>query len=162
MKPKSPDPEALRLRMAGLCSRSEQCSFDIAMKLRRAGLNASQSDEILRFLIENRFISDERFARQFAGYKTRYSGWGRYKTIQALKAKRIDSGLINDAVKAIDPANYEGAFRKALANKAKSLDLSQKEDAQKLYRYMTGRGFESSLIVPAIKELIRKKRNEND
>lgn len=161
MKPKTPDPEALRLRMAGLCSRSEQCSSDISAKLRRAGLNASQSDEILRFLIENRFVSDERFARQFAGYKTRYAGWGRYKTIQALRAKRIDSKLIDNAISEIDPADYEAALTKALNTKAKSLDLTRKEGAVKLYRHLIGRGFESSLVVPAIKELIKREREKS-
>lgn len=148
--------------MAGLCSRSEQCSFDIAAKLRRAGLNTSQSDEIIRFLIENRFISDERFARQFASYKTRYSGWGRYKIIQALKVKRIDSKLIEMAIAAIDPVDYQEALQKALNAKAKSLNLSRKEDAVKLYRHLLGRGYESSLIVPAVKDLIKKRREEND
>ena len=160
MKRKTHDPEALRLRMAGLCSRSEQCSFDIAMKLRKAGLDSSQSDKILRFLIEKRFISDERFARQFASYKTRYSAWGRYKTIQALKAKRIDARLIREAIESIDPADYEAALQKALTNKARTLNLSVKEDAMKLYRHLTGRGFESSLVVPAIKELIKKSRGD--
>lgn len=159
MNKKAPDPEKLKMRMASLCARSEQCVYDISLKLRRAGLNSQETESIIKFLIDNRFLSDERFAVHFASYKTRFSGWGRYKIQQALKAKRINSSLIQKAVEEIDPKDSEEALSRALANKAKSLDLTKKEDAMKLYRHLMGRGFESDRVLPEIKSLIKKARS---
>ena len=160
-KNKVPDPEALKLRMAGLCSRSEQCSFDILAKLRRAGLSKEKSEEIVRFLIDRRFISDRRFAAAFASSKVRLSAWGRYKVAAALRAKRIPEPLIREALDSIETSEYVGALRKAAFAKARSLNLTVKEDAVKLYRHLASRGFESALIVAQVKAIIKLSREDH-
>ena len=57
---KPASPEALKLKMADLCARSEQCEYDIREKLRRKMLPIADIDRIICFLIENRFIDDLR------------------------------------------------------------------------------------------------------
>lgn len=156
--PKTPDPEALRLKMASLCARAEQCSSDILKKLRRAGLSSSESQEIIDYLKQHRFISDQRFAEVFARDKVRFAGWGRYKIRQALRAKAIPDGLIQSALASVDEADYVEALEKAMLAKARSLDLTDRNDAVKLFRHLASRGFESSLTVPRIKKLIKQAR----
>ena len=152
-----PDPEKLRLRMAGLCSRSEQCTYDIRLKLRKARLSAAKIDEIIEFLIGNKFLSDQRYARAFASYKVRFSAWGRIKIRAYLSQKRIPSRFISEALDDIDEKDYADALHRAALAKAASLNLNDPEERSKLYRHLLSRGFESSLISRQIESL----RNES-
>ena len=152
-RPSLPDPEKLRLRMAGLCSRSEQCTSDIRLKLRKAGLSTSKADEIIDFLTENKFLSDQRYARAYASYKVRFSAWGRLKIRAYLAQKRISSDLISEALDAIDENDYAEALDRAARAKAAALDPDNPADRQKIYRHLLSRGFESSLISRKIETL---------
>lgn len=143
---KVPDKEALLKRMAGLCAKSEQCSFDINTKLYKAGLPQEGRQEILDYLIVNRYIDDARFARSFASYKVRFSGWGKRKIRMALAAKRIDSELISNALETIDDNDYAEALRKVMEAKKKDIDISDREQRAKLFRALLARGFESEII----------------
>lgn len=148
-----PDPSKLRLKMACLCSRSEQCTYDIYLKLRKAGLSDSSAAEIINFLIKENFISDERFARAFANDKVKFSGWGKYKIRMALIAKRIPSKLISQALDNIDDRIYIDTLLRIAKAKADTLDISTVEGKQKLYRHILSRGFESEMVSAIIKKL---------
>ena len=143
---KPADPDALLKRMAGLCARSEQCTFDISSKLYRAGLSKEKREEIIEYLTANRYLDDSRYARSFASYKVRFAAWGKRKIKMALAAKRIPSGLIQQALDDIDPDDYSDAAKRAVEAKKKELDLSVREDRVKLYRHLLSRGFESDII----------------
>lgn len=147
---KPADPQALLHRMAGLCARSEQCTFDIAQKLYKAGLPSEKREEIISYLTANRYLDDARFARSFASFKVRFSGWGKQKIRMALASKRINSGLISEALDYIDENDYLDALKRAIESKKKGLDLTRREDKAKLYRHLISRGFESSLILKMI------------
>lgn len=150
-------PEAARLRMADLCSRSEQCEADIRQKLYRLGLQARQVQEIVEYLIEHKFIDNARFARSFARDKCRFSAWGRNKIRVALIAKRISSPLISQALDSIDEADYVSALKRIAEAKAKTLDLKGSdayENRVKLFRHIIARGFESDLASKAVKSLL--------
>lgn len=157
---KIPDPEALRLRMAGLCSRSEQCTFDIRMKLRKTGLTSSKTEEIIDFLTEMKFLSDARYARAFTADKVRFAAWGRLKIRAYLAAKRIPSDCIAEAFDNIDEEEYAAALDRAARSKAASLDLHNREERQKLYRHLLQRGFESGLVSSKISELLRSDESD--
>lgn len=143
---KPADPEALLKRMAGLCARSEQCSFDISTKLFKAGLPKDKRDEIIEYLTENRYLDDGRFARAYASYKVRFSAWGRHKIRMALAAKRIPSAMISEALDQIDEDDYMAALKRIVETKKRDMDLTMREEKIKLYRQLLTRGFESDLI----------------
>lgn len=147
---KPADPQALLQRMAGLCARSEQCTFDIAQKLYKAGLPSEKREEIISYLTANRYLDDARFARSFASFKVRFSGWGKQKIRMALASKRINSGIISEALDYIDENDYLDALKRAIESKKRGLDLTRREDKAKLYRHLISRGFESSLILKMI------------
>lgn len=140
------DPDALLKRMAGLCAKSEQCTFDISTKLYKAGLPRDKREEIIDYLTSNRYLDDARFARSFANYKVRFSAWGKRKIRMALAAKRIPSDLISEAIDSIEEDDYEAAIRRVIASLQKLLKPDEKNPRQTLYRRLLARGFESSII----------------
>ena len=143
---KPPDPEALLKRMAGLCARSEQCTFDISTKLFKAGLPRDKREEIIEYLTENRYLDDARFARSFASYKVRFAAWGKRKIRMALAAKRIPSDFISEALDLIDDDDYLDAITRVADSKKRDLDMSDRQDVAKLYNHLLSRGFESDMI----------------
>ncbi|MDE6576654.1 MAG: RecX family transcriptional regulator [Muribaculaceae bacterium] len=152
-------PEAARLRMADLCARSEQCEADIMRKLQNLSLPGDVAGEIIKFLRENKFIDDERFARSFARDKCRFSSWGRNKIRLALMAKHIPADAIAHGLAEIDKDDYLNALRKVALAKFRQLDLTgekAREDRMKLYQHIISRGFESSLASKAVASLVRR------
>ena len=145
--------EAALLKMADLCARGEHCAFEIREKLRKMQLAASDANEIVEYLEENRYIDDSRFARAFARDKVKFSGWGKNKIRMALAMKRIPSAEISSALEEIDPEEYMAVAVNAAKSKARNLDLSDYNDKGKLYRHLASRGFEGSVISKAIQSI---------
>lgn len=117
-------------------------------------LAASDANEIVEYLEENRYIDDSRFARAFARDKVKFSGWGKNKIRMALAMKRIPSAEISSALEEIDPEEYMAVAVNAAKAKARNLDLSDYDDKGKLYRHLASRGFEGSVISKAIQSIV--------
>lgn len=163
MKRKMTEEEML-VNMAGLCAGAEQCSSDIYDKVIKKGFPHDVADRIVGYLVKNRYIDDSRYARAFAADKVKFAGWGRIKIKMYLRAKKMSDSLVSQALQYVAANDYEEALNKVLAAKARSLDLSEVKGRQKLYRHLVSRGFESFLIIPAIRKHIaatRKLKTEN-
>ena len=89
--------------------------------------------------------------QSFVHDRYRFSGHGRRKIILALIAKHIPRDIIDTALEEIDDEIYFDNLCHFINRKASSLNMSLFEDRNKVYRYAIGRGFESSLIVRALK-----------
>lgn len=163
MIPRKPaDPEKLRLKMAGLCARSEHCRFEIREKLLRAGLPSSTANDILDYLENERFIDDARYARCYANDKVRFARWGRRKIRVYLAQKRISSAIAAEALDEIDEKEYARALADAAEAKARNLDLTDFDDRRRLYRHLISRGFESGLISRRISSMVKKLRDQEE
>lgn len=145
--------EAALLRMADLCARGEHCSFEIREKLRKMHLPAASTEEIISYLVANRYVDDSRFARAFARDKVKFSGWGRNKIRMALAMKHLPAVDIREALEEIDAEEYQNALNRAAQAKAKGLDLTDYNDKAKLFRHLASRGFEPAAISKAVREI---------
>ena len=76
MASKDLTPDQVLDKMAKYCAYQERCVKDVAEKLKTYPLPEKDQEEILIYLIDNRFVSDERFARSFVKGKINQSGWG--------------------------------------------------------------------------------------
>lgn len=150
---KIPDPEAVKLRLASLCARSEQCVYDLRQKCFRAGLSKGQTEEIIQSLKEQRFVDDARFAKAYVGDKVRFAGWGVNKIRLALRQKRIGNTEIEDALSGVSKKDYIDALKRVANQKARTLDMNRQEDKAKFYRYMISRGFESKFVSQLLSHL---------
>lgn len=142
--------------MAGLCAGAEQCAADIRAKILKQGFTHEEAAAMISYLQRNKYLDDSRYARAYAADKVRFSGWGRMKVRMGLRAKGMGDSIIAQALEYILEADYKEALGKVMAAKAKSLDLTDVKERQKLYRHMAGRGFESQLIISAMRAMIRK------
>jgi len=133
--------------MAAACSKSEHCSYDIEQKLKRWELDEEATARIMEYLIKNKFIDDERYARAMAKDKLRYNKWGSGKLRQALWLKRIPKDICDEVMAEISDADYLSVLRPLIRSKQRSVKAGNDYEARmKVVKYALGRGFSFRLI----------------
>lgn len=134
-------------KLAARCSVSEQCLSDIESKLAKYDLTDEERTRILRYLTEEKYIDDRRYAEAFVRDKYRFNKWGRIKIAQGLRMKGIDNNTISEAMHCIDEEEYLAILRNLIKAKRKSTHgASEYEINGKLMRFATSRGFEFASI----------------
>ena len=146
-------PEQVLDKMAKYCAYQERCVKDVTDKLKSFDLSQKDKDEILSYLLDNRFVNDERFAKCFVKGKIHQSGWGLNKIRFHLMQKGIAKELIDAALQGTDEDSYRQRLIEVLASKAKTVKAENDfEKKRKLAAYALQRGFEASLVWEVLKE----------
>ena len=108
--PKSPakplTPDQVLDKMAKYCAYQERCVKDVSDKLKTFDILEQDKAKILEYLLDNRFVNDERFAKSFVMGKVNQSGWGLNKIRFHLMRKGIDKELIDEALGQTDEEVY--------------------------------------------------------
>ena len=151
-KPLSPD--QVLDKMAKFCAYQERCVKDVIDKLKTFEIAEKDQTEILNYLIDNRFVDDERFARSFVRSKINQSGWGVNKIRFHLMQKGIDKDVIDEAMQSLDEEAYRQRLRDILTTKAKTVKAANDfEKKRKLAAYAMQKGFEGNLVWEVLKDL---------
>ena len=139
-------------RLSTRCSTTELCLSDIQKKLDATELTDEEKERIIRRLLDEGYVDEARYACAFVRDKFRFSGWGRVKIAQGLRAKQISSADIQEALKEIDEEDYCRALRDAITTKRRTLrGTSDYETNAKLIRFAQSRGYEMAVILKEIK-----------
>jgi regulatory protein len=141
-------------KMAKYCAYQERCVKDVTDKLRSFDIPQEAKDEILAYLLDNRFVDDERFAKAFVKGKINQSGWGLNKIRFHLIQKGIDKDIIDEALADTDEETYRQRLIEILKIKAKTVKAENDFDKKrKLAAYAMQKGFEADLVWEALKDL---------
>lgn len=150
-KPLSPD--QVLDKMAKYCAYQERCTKDVTEKLNTFEIPAKEKDDILNYLIDNRFVDNNRFAKAFVRGKINQSGWGLNKIRFHLAQKGIDKAIIDEALQTYDEETYRQRLLDILKSKAKIVKAENDfEKNRKLAAYAMQKGFEANLVWEVIKE----------
>ena len=150
-KPLSPD--QVLDKMSKYCAYQERCVKDVTEKLKTFELAQKEKDEILDYLIDNRFVNNKRFAQAFVKGKVNQSGWGLNKIRFHLMQKGIDKEIIDEALQTYDEEAYRQRLIDILKIKAKTIKAENDfEKNRKLAAYAMQKGFEANLVWEVIKE----------
>jgi regulatory protein len=159
VKPLSPD--QVLDKMAKYCAYQERCVKDVRDKLKTYDIPQVDRDKILEYLLDNRFVSDERFAKSFVRGKVNQSGWGMNKIRFHLIQKGIDKDLVDEALGQTDEEIYRQRLMDILKTKSKTVKAeTDYEKKRKLAAYAMQKGFEGSLVWEVVKEF-KADQNEN-
>lgn len=138
-------------RAAALCSRQEQSVGHIRAKLEEWGVSDGDAEKILQKLKEDKFLDDERFATYYVKDKFRLNQWGKVKIAYMLRQKGIKENIILSALDQIDDKAYLETCVNLIRIKSSSLNEKNHFTRKgKLFRFATGRGFESDTINRAL------------
>lgn len=155
--PKAPakplTPDQVLEKMAKYCAYQERCVKDVKDKLKSFDLPEKEKTEILDYLLDNRFVDNERFAKAFVRGKVNQSGWGVNKIRFHLMQKGIDKELIDEALGQTDEEVYRQRLIDILKTKSKTVKAaSDYEKKRKLAAYAMQKGFEGPLVWEVVKE----------
>lgn len=151
-KPLTPD--QVLDKMAKYCAYQERCVKDVRDKLKTFEIPEKEKTKIIDYLLDNRFVNDERFAKSFVRGKINQSGWGVNKIRFHLIQKGIDKDTIDEALGQTDEDAYRQRLIDILRMKVKTVKAdSDFEKKRKLAAYAMQKGFEGSLVWEVLKNL---------
>lgn len=154
MKKESLSKEEIIKKLESWCAYRERCESEVRQKLLLLQADAEDTEEYLAYLRENNFLNEERFAGAFARGKFNIKSWGKKKIEQELKAKRIDGQKIRESIAAIDEGMYFLRLQDILSRKLKTMkEQDPYKRKQKLLQYALQKGYESRLILEALRSL---------
>lgn len=141
-------------KLRQFCGYQERSHSDVQQKLYDLGIRKAEHDEIVSTLIEEDYLNEERFARQFVGGKFRMKDWGRKKIYYGLKEKQVSDYNIKKAMKEIDEEDYLKTLRELAEKKYELLKGEQYlVRKKKTMDFLLQRGFEPELISGVLKGL---------
>lgn len=149
-KPLTPD--QVLDKMAKYCAYQERCVKDVTDKLRSFDITQEAKDTIMAYLLDNRFVNNERFTRSFVRGKVNQSGWGVNKIRFHLMQKGIDKDMIEEALGQTDEEVYRQRLIDIMKAKSKTVKAENDfEKKRKLAAYAMQKGFEGSLVWEVLK-----------
>ena len=150
------DPKKALGAMQRLCSMREYCSSDIVTKLKKYDLTEKETQEILLSLEKDKFLDNSRYAAAFVRDKAAFNGWGPVKIRWALKAKKIEEEIIEQAMEQLPQEGQEERLLLLLDKKLKSLSREQDNSKVrvKLLRFAVSRGFDYEKVLNGVNKIM--------
>ncbi len=135
-------------RLAALCGQSEHSSAEVRRKARLWQLSESDTERLVDYLTDERYIDDARYCRAFVRDKLRYNHWGRIKIYQMLRMQNLDEADIRQGMDAIDEEEYRNILTNIIRTKARTLHEEDSRQRQaKILRHAASKGFELDTIL---------------
>ena len=130
------------------CVYRERCHSEVKEKLYSLGLYKNDVEQLMAQLIEENYLNEERFAKQYAGGKFRMNQWGRVKIKYALRQKQVSDYSIKKGLKEISVTDYKKTLQKLAEQKSKSLKNESNvfSKTKKLQDYLLQKGYEGELV----------------
>lgn len=144
--------DAARKKIQHYCAYQERCHSEVKEKLYDMGLRTTEVELLLSELVQDNFLSEERFAKAFAGGKFRMKHWGRVKIKHELKKRLVSEYCVRKGLAAIDEEEYQAVLEKLATRKADSLSGNVLRKKQALIRYLLQKGFEQQQVFEAAKK----------
>lgn len=131
-----------------MCAKQEKCEWDVRKKLKQWGLSDSKFiDEIINYLIDEKYIDDSRYASMYVKEKFRFNQWGRIKLRYMLQQKMVNKEMINQALENISDEVYESTLKSLLEAKYKSLNIKDEYKLKmRLIQYGLQKGYENGKV----------------
>lgn len=143
------------LRMLG---RRELSEAQVRQRLTRRGHDVDGIDAAVARLKEERSLDDARVADAIARLETGVKGHGRLRVRRQIERAGIAAGTARRAVdEAFAAIDDDALLRTSLAKRLRGRDkIADDREAQRLYRYLIGQGFESDHILRALGAVRRR------
>ena len=98
--------DAILKKVLRYCAYQDRCMQEVRKKLATFDMPDSEKEKIMKLLVENGFVDDDRYASTFVRSKIHLKKWGVNKIRMALKLKGISDEIISNVLSEIDPEIY--------------------------------------------------------
>ncbi|MBP5643930.1 MAG: RecX family transcriptional regulator [Bacteroidales bacterium] len=145
--------DAILKKVLRYCSYQDRCTQEVRTKLATFDIPDSDKEKIMKVLVDEGFINDERYASTFVRSKIHLKKWGVNKIKMALRMKGISEEIIKNALSEVDPEIYREELVKVLKTKKINESDPYKRKA-KLAQYAMQKGYEPGLVWEVIKSIV--------
>ena len=137
--------DAILKKVLRYCAYQDRCTQEVRTKLATFDMPNPEKDKIVKLLVDEGYLDDERYASTFVRSKIHLKKWGVNKIKMALKMKGISDEIISYALSEIDPEIYREELIKVL--KAKKINETDPYKRKaKLAQYAMQKGYEPALV----------------
>lgn len=143
-------------KAASYCAYQERTQDEVRQRLKQWGVWGDEAEELIAELIAQNYLSEERFAKSYAGGKFRVKKWGRMRIRQELTRRGLTDYTIRKGMGEIDAEAYETTLHQLLVKKNNALESTEPDvfkRKQKLARYALAKGYESELVWKLIEQI---------
>ena len=134
-------------------SYAQKTSFEVEKLLKENDFSADTIEKTIDFLNEYGILNDEIYVKSYVADKHNISRWAKNKIRYSLKSKKINEDLINIYLDQIsDEDEYENAYNFAVKKTRNDFSM---ENKQKVYRYLSDKGFDFDIINKVVGELFK-------
>ena len=144
----------IRKKIAKYCAYRERCSKEVQEKLSQLGATPKQEALLIKWLKEEKYLDNSRFAVAFVRGKFSNNHWGKQRLSLELKARNIDQQDIRKALEEINTNDYLSIIEKLARKKwgeIKETDRYKKE--QKTIAFLVGKGYEMETAWDTVKKM---------
>ncbi|MGB4133243.1 MAG: regulatory protein RecX [Tenuifilaceae bacterium] len=151
------DEKIALVRAQRLCSRREKCISEVRKDFVRWNVDPESMEEIIKTLVRQGYIDEERYAVTFARDRVHLNRWGLRKVEYALKSKGISASNIKKAIDEVRELVSLESICDLMEKKARSVKYSNPEELKvKLIRFGLSRGFTYDEVSAAVDIIIRR------
>ena len=144
--------DAILKKVLHYCAYQDRCTQEVRTKLDTFDMLDAEKEKIVKLLVDEGYLDDERYTSTFVRSKIHLKKWGVNKIKMALKMKGINDEIISNSLSEIDPEIYREELIKVL--KAKKINETDPYKRKaKLVQYAIQKGYEPSLVWETIKVL---------
>ncbi|MEO6283962.1 MAG: regulatory protein RecX [Dyadobacter sp.] len=143
-------------KAASYCAYQERTQDEVRQRLKKWNVWGEEADELIAELISMNYLSEERFAKTYAGGKFRIKNWGRMKIKQELQRRGLSTYSIEKGMNEIEDKAYIEGLRILLEKKRILLSKTETDQFKlknKLARFALGKGYESELVWKELENL---------
>lgn len=129
-------------KAAAICARQEQCVSMVRDKLVKWEVEEADRTQILKRLVEEKFIDEQRYTGFYVRDKARFNRWGKTKITWQLRRKGIAPEMISEALASIPANEYNDNLLDLLKQKKRQLKVDDPYKRRaSLMRFAASRGF---------------------
>ncbi|HET7361473.1 MAG TPA: regulatory protein RecX [Salinimicrobium sp.] len=134
-------------KLMRFCAYRDRCHKEVEEKLREMKMIPAACEQIIIALMQDGFLNEERYARNFVRGRFRIKKWGKIKITQHLKQKEISQPIIKLALTEIDENAYYNTCRELAEKKLKLIrEPNSFKKRKKLADYLLQKGYENGLV----------------
>lgn len=138
------------------CAYRDRSLSEVTEKMKGWEMDEALMERLILFLQEEKFLSNERFAINFANGKFRNNAWGKLKIKQALQEKGIENEFIIKALDNIaEDEYYQKVYRLLLTKQKATKAKNTFELRRKIADYLMRKGFDGDLVWDMLKKEIQ-------
>ena len=121
------------------CSFQDRCIQEVRYKMRQLKMSTREAESLLKELLEEKFVDEDRFVESFIRGKININRWGKQKIRFELQMRGIDTQLISEKMSEIDEETYQSNIDYLVRNWYHDNPTG---DRVKLLKFMYSKGYQ--------------------